>query len=508
MATSNGNGSQGQIGKVVQIIGPVVDVEFSEGHLPPIYQALRITSEGFDVPTPIDVICEVQQHLGEGRVRAVSMLPTDGMVRGMNAVDTGGPITVPVGEGTLGRVMNVIGQPVDTLGDVVHTERYPIHRHAPTFDEQSTELQMFETGIKVIDLIQPFLRGGKIGLFGGAGVGKTVIVMELINNIAKARSGFSVFAGVGERTREGNDLLREMVESQVIQFGDAFNKNFHDTGQFDLTKVDMKTIGQSKVALIYVQMTEPPGARLRVALSGLTVAEYFRDQGLDVLLFIDNIFRFTQAGSEVSALLGRMPSAVGYQPNLATEMGELQERITSTRTGSITSIQAVYVPADDYTDPAPATTFAHPDAVTALSRQIVELGIYPAVDPLTSSSRILDPRIVGEEHYRTAQSVKQILQRYKDLQDIIAILGLDELSDEDKLVVSRARKVQRFFSQPFFVAQQFTGMEGKYVPVADTIKSFQEIIDGKHDDLPEQAFYMVGTIEEARERGERLAAQG
>jgi F-type H+-transporting ATPase subunit beta len=364
---------------------------------------------------------------------------------------------------------------------------------------------MFETGIKVIDLIQPFLRGGKIGLFGGAGVGKTVLIMELINNIAKAHSGFSVFAGVGERTREGNDLLREMVESQVIQFGEAFNKHLEETGEFDLEKVDMEAIKDSKVALIYGQMTEPPGARLRVALSGLTVAEYFRDQGLDVLLFIDNIFRFTQAGSEVSALLGRMPSAVGYQPNLASEMGEMQERITSTKTGAVTSIQAVYVPADDYTDPAPATTFAHLDAVTALSRQIVEIGIYPAVDPLTSSSRILDPRIVGEEHYKTAQDVKQILQRYKDLQDIIAILGLDELSDEDKQTVARARKIQRFFSQPFFVAAQFTGQAGKYVKLEDTVRGFREIVDGKHDDLPEQAFYMVGTIEEARERAQQLA---
>jgi F-type H+-transporting ATPase subunit beta len=504
MATPNGNAG-GHVGKVVQIIGPVLDVEFQGDYLPPIYQALRVTSDGFDVPTPIDVIAEVQQHLGEGRVRTVSMTPTDGMVRGMKATDTGGPITMPVGEGTLGRVLNVVGEPVDTLGPVKHEQRYPIHRHAPTFEEQSTELQMFETGIKVIDLIQPFLRGGKIGLFGGAGVGKTVIVMELINNIAKARSGFSVFAGVGERTREGNDLLREMVESQVIQFGEEFNKNFHDTGAFDLTKVDMKTIGQSKVALIYGQMTEPPGARLRVALSGLTVAEYFRDQGLDVLLFIDNIFRFTQAGSEVSALLGRMPSAVGYQPNLATEMGEMQERITSTKTGSVTSIQAVYVPADDYTDPAPATTFAHLDAVTALSRQIVELGIYPAVDPLSSSSRILDPRIIGQEHYDTAQDVKRVLQRYKDLQDIIAILGLDELSDEDKLTVSRARKIQRFFSQPFFVAAQFTGLEGKYVKLEDTVRGFRELVDGKHDDLPEQAFYMVGTIEEAIEKAKTFA---
>ena len=501
---ANTNGAA--TGKVVQVIGPVLDVEFSEGYLPPIYTALRVTSEGFDVPDPIDLICEVEQHLGEGRVRTVSMQPTEGVVRGMIATDTGATITVPVGETTLGRVLNVIGQPVDNLGPVNSEKRYPIHRHAPTLDEQSTEMEMFETGIKVVDLIQPFLRGGKIGLFGGAGVGKTVLIMELINNVAMKHSGFSVFAGVGERTREGNDLLREMVESQVIQYGEEFNKHFEETGEFDMTKVNMDTISQSKVALVYGQMTEPPGARLRVALSGLTVAEYFRDEGLDVLLFVDNIFRFTQAGSEVSALLGRMPSAVGYQPNLATEMGELQERITSTRTGSITSIQAVYVPADDYTDPAPATTFAHLDAVTALSRQIVELGIYPAVDPLTSSSRILDPRIVGEDHYRTAQSVKQILQRYKDLQDIIAILGLDELSDDDKLVVSRARKVQRFFSQPFFVAQQFTGMEGKYVPVADTIKSFQEIIDGKHDDLPEQAFYMVGTIEEAREKANRMAA--
>jgi F-type H+-transporting ATPase subunit beta len=507
MATPNGNANtDGQhVGKVVQIIGPVLDVEFEGKYLPPIYQALRVVSDGFDVPTPIDVIAEVQQHLGEGRVRTVSMLPTDGMVRGMKAIDTGGPITMPVGEGTLGRVLNVIGEPVDTLGAVKYEKRYPIHRHAPTFEEQSTELQMFETGIKVIDLIQPFLRGGKIGLFGGAGVGKTVIVMELINNIAKARSGFSVFAGVGERTREGNDLLREMVESEVIQFGETFNKHFHETGEFDLSKVDMSTIGKSKVALIYGQMTEPPGARLRVALSGLTVAEYFRDEGMDVLLFIDNIFRFTQAGSEVSALLGRMPSAVGYQPNLATEMGEMQERITSTKTGSITSIQAVYVPADDYTDPAPATTFAHLDAVTALSRQIVELGIYPAVDPLTSNSRILDPRIIGKEHYDTAQDVKRVLQRYKDLQDIIAILGLDELSDEDKLIVSRARKIQKFFSQPFFVAAQFTGLEGKYVKLEDSIKGFREIVDGKHDDLPEQAFYMVGTIEEAVEKGKTIA---
>ncbi|HEX8475403.1 MAG TPA: F0F1 ATP synthase subunit beta [Pyrinomonadaceae bacterium] len=509
MSTPNGNlnSANGQpTGRVVQIIGPVLDVEFDEKHLPPIYSALRVVSEGFDVPTPIDIICEVEQHLGEGRVRTVSMQPTEGVVRGMTAIDTGGPITMPVGEGTLGRVMNVIGQSVDNLGEVMAEHRMPIHRHAPTLEEQSTELEMFETGIKVIDLIQPFLRGGKIGLFGGAGVGKTVLIQELINNVATKHSGFSVFAGVGERTREGNDLLREFVESKVINFGESFYDNMEKTGEFDMTKVDPVALKESKVALVYGQMTEPPGARLRVALSGLTVAEHFRDQGLDVLLFIDNIFRFTQAGSEVSALLGRMPSAVGYQPNLATEMGELQERITSTKTGAITSIQAVYVPADDYTDPAPATTFAHLDAVTALSRQIVELGIYPAVDPLASSSRLLDPRIVGEAHYNCAQSVKQILQRYKDLQDIIAILGLDELSEEDKLVVSRARKIQRFLSQPFFVASQFTGLEGKYVKLEDTVKGFQEIVDGKHDDLPEQAFYMVGTIEEARERAQRLAA--
>src|SRR6201991_1365354 len=506
MSTHANNGTGGgQTGKVVQIIGPVLDVEFGDGYLPPIYMALRITSEGFDVPDPIDIIAEVEQHLGEGRVRTVSMQPTEGVVRGMVATDTGGGITVPGGETTLGRVLNVIGQPVDNLGPVNSEQRYPIHRHAPTLEEQSTEMEMFETGIKVVDLIQPFLRGGKIGLFGGAGVGKTVLIMELINNVAMKHSGFSVFAGVGERTREGNDLLREMVESQVIQYGEEFNKHFEETGEFDMTKVDMDTIGKSKVALVYGQMTEPPGARLRVALSGLTVAEYFRDQGLDVLLFIDNIFRFTQAGSEVSALLGRMPSAVGYQPNLATEMGEMQERITSTKTGSVTSIQAVYVPADDYTDPAPATTFAHLDAVTALSRQIVELGIYPAVDPLASSSRILDPRIVGQEHYDTAQDVKRVLQRYKDLQDIIAILGLDELSDEDKLIVSRARKIQKFFSQPFHVAEQFTGLQGKYVKLEDSIRGFRELVDGKHDDLPEQAFYMVGTIEEAIEKAKTIA---
>jgi len=503
---NNGNGQKE--GRVVQIIGPVVDVEFSDDYLPPIYQALRIVSEGFEVETEINVVAEVQQHLGEGRVRAVSMLPTDGMIRGMKVIDLGGGITVPVGPATLGRVMNVIGDPVDELGEVKSETRAAIHRHAPSFDEQATELEMFETGIKVIDLIQPFVRGGKIGLFGGAGVGKTVLIMELINNVAKGREGFSVFAGVGERTREGNDLLREMVESDVITYGDEFKHAMEETGSFDLSKVNMETIKNSKVALVYGQMTEPPGARLRVALSGLTVAEYFRDQGNDVLFFVDNIFRFTQAGSEVSALLGRMPSAVGYQPNLATEMGEMQERITSTKTGAITSIQAVYVPADDYTDPAPATTFAHLDAVTALSRQIVELGIYPAVDPLSSNSRILDPLIVGDEHYNTAQEVKKILQRYKDLQDIIAILGLDELSEDDKLTVSRARRVQRFFSQPFTVGEQFTGIPGEYVKVEDTIKGFREIIEGKCDDMPEQAFYMVGTIEQAREKAKKIVAEG
>ena len=495
-----------QIGKVVQIIGPVIDVEFSGDYLPPIHQALRVTSDGFEVNDTIDVVAEVQQHLGEGRVRAVSMLPTDGMIRGMKAIDLGGPITVPVGEATLGRVMNVIGEPVDELGEVNSETRSSIHAAAPAFEEQSTELEMFETGIKVIDLVQPFLRGGKIGLFGGAGVGKTVLIMELINNVAIGRDGFSVFAGVGERTREGNDLLREMVESKVVRYGDEFMKDFEENHVFDLSKVDKNALKDSKISLVYGQMTEPPGARLRVALSGLTVAEHFRDQGNDVLFFVDNIFRFTQAGSEVSALLGRMPSAVGYQPNLASEMGEMQERITSTKTGAITSIQAVYVPADDYTDPAPATTFAHLDAVSALSRQIVELGIYPAIDPLTSNSRILDPQIVGDEHYDTAQEVKQILQRYKDLQDIIAILGLDELSEEDKLTVSRARKVQRFFSQPFHVAEQFTGLEGRYVKIEDTIKGFQEIINGNCDDMPEQSFYMVGTIEEAREKAKKMAA--
>src|SRR5678815_3059890 len=429
------------IGHVIQVAGPAVDVQFAEATMPPIYEALKVVSDGFQVPSPISVILEVQQHLGEGRVRCVAMQATDGMVRGMKAIDQGGPISVPVGQGTLGRVMNVIGEPVDNLGPISYKERDPIHRLAPAFDEQATTAEMFETGVKVIDLIQPFLKGGKIGLFGGAGVGKTVVIMELINNVAKQHGGYSVFAGVGERTREGNDLWLEMTESGVIKPG---------------------TASESKASLIYGQMTEPPGARLRVALTGLTVAEYFRDEeGADTLLFIDNIFRFTQAGSEVSALLGRMPSAVGYQPTLATEMGELQERITSTTKGSVTSVQAIYVPADDYTDPAPATAFAHLDATTNLSRQIVELGIYPAVDPLASTSRILDPRVVGAEHYNVARQIKLVLQKYKDLQDIIAILGIDELSEDDKLVVARARKIQKFLSQPFFVAEQFTGKPGR-----------------------------------------------
>ena len=494
-------------GKVIQIIGPVVDVEFDEASLPQIYQAIRITSEGFDVPEPIDIIVEVEQHLGEGRARCVAMEPTEGLVRGMKAIDVGHPIEVPVGPATLGRVLNVIGQPVDKLGPVKADHRYPIHRHAPAFEDQSTELEMFVTGIKVVDLLQPFLRGGKIGLFGGAGVGKTVLIQELINNVAMEHGGFSVFGGVGERTREGNDLIREFVESKVVNFGEAFYKHYEETKDFDLKYVDMEAVKESKAALIYGQMTEPPGARLRVALSALTVAEYFRDEAkTDVLLFIDNIFRFTQAGSEVSALLGRMPSAVGYQPTLATEMGELQERITSTRQGSITSVQAIYVPADDYTDPAPATTFAHLDAVTALSRQISELGIYPAVDPLASTSRILDATIVGEEHYEVAQECKRILQRYKDLQDIIAILGIDELSDEDKLTVARARKIQRFFSQPFHVAEAFTGVPGKFVPLEETVRGFKELISGKHDDVPEQAFFMVGGIDEVLEKAKAIAA--
>jgi F-type H+-transporting ATPase subunit beta len=471
-------------GKVVQVIGPVVDIEFADGYLPDIYNALRVVASAGQ--NAIDVVVEVEQHLGEGRVRTIAMKPTDGMQRGMQVVDTGAPITVPVGPKTLGRVLNVLGEPVDFPDQPVQSaERWPIHRQAPNLESQSTELEMFETGIKVIDLLEPYLKGGKIGLFGGAGVGKTVIIMELIHNIALKHGGVSVFAGVGERTREGNDLWLEFQESGVI---------------------NLEEPDKSRAALVYGQMTEPPGARMRVGLTGLTVAEYFRDaENKDVLLFIDNIFRFTQAGSEVSALLGRMPSAVGYQPTLLSEMGQLQERITSTKSGSITSVQAIYVPADDYTDPAPATTFAHLDATTNLSRAIAELGIYPAVDPLASSSRILDPRVIGNDHYTVARAVKQVLQRYKDLQDIIAILGIDELSEDDKLTVSRARKIQRFLSQPFFVAEQFTGFKGKYVSIADTIRGFREIVDGKHDALPEQAFYMVGTIEEAIEKAKQSA---
>jgi F-type H+-transporting ATPase subunit beta len=476
-----------QIGKVIQVIGPAVDVQFEEGHLPAIYNAVRILDNGEFGKVPIDVVVEVANHIGESQVRCIAMKPTDGMVRGMKAIDSGAAISVPVGDQTLGRILNVLGEPVDNKGPVKSKERWPIHREPPKFEEQSTEIEMFETGIKVIDLLEPYTKGGKTGLFGGAGVGKTVLIQELINNVAKAHGGYSVFAGVGERTREGNDLWLEFAESGVIVPGDP---------------------SKSKAALIYGQMTEPPGARLRVGLTGLTVAEYFRDaEGRDVLLFIDNIFRFTQAGSEVSALLGRMPSAVGYQPNLATEMGELQERITSTRRGSITSVQAIYVPADDLTDPAPATAFAHLDATTVLSRQIAELGIYPAVDPLASTSRILDPRVVGDEHYNAARAVQAVLQKYKDLQDIIAILGIDELSEDDKIVVGRARRIQRFLSQPFFVAQQFTGLEGKYVKIADTIRGFKEIVEGKHDELPEQAFFNVGTIEEAVEKAEQIRKQ-
>jgi F-type H+-transporting ATPase subunit beta len=466
-------------GRVVAVIGPVVDVEFKDMELPEIYNAIRITSEGFETPSPLDIIVEVEQHIGEDKVRCVAMNPTDGLARGMVAIDLEGPIEVPVGVETLGRVLNVIGEPVDHQGPIEAKTRYPIHRLPPPLEEQSTKLEMFETGIKVIDLIQPFLKGGKIGLFGGAGVGKTVIIQELIHNVAMKHGGYSVFAGVGERTREGNDLWLEMKQSGVI----------------------------SKTSLIYGQMTEPPGARLRVGLAALSVAEYFRDEmNQDILLFIDNIFRFTQAGSEVSALLGRMPSAVGYQPNLATELGELEERITSTKKGSITSVQAIYVPADDFTDPAPATTFSHLDASTNLSRALTDIGIYPAVDPLSSYSRILDQRIIGEAHYSVARRVKEILQRYKDLQDIIAILGIEELSDEDKLVVARARKIQRFLSQPFHVAVEFTGRPGKYVPVEETVRGFQEIVEGKHDDKPEQAFYMAGPIEEVVVRAEELQA--
>jgi len=476
------------IGHVVQIIGPVIDVKFdSEKALPQIFNALRITSEGYDVAEPIDIICEVQQHLGENRVRSVALQPTEGLVRGMKAYDLGTGVTVPVGRATLGRVMNVLGQPVDQLGPIKTELQYPIHRPAPSLEDQSTTLEMFETGIKVVDLMEPYLKGGKIGLFGGAGVGKTVLIQELIHNVAMQHGGVSVFAGVGERTREGNDLWLEMQESGVVVPGNT---------------------EKSRCALIYGQMTEPPGARLRVGLTGLTVAEYFRDEeGLDVLLFIDNIFRFVQAGSEVSALLGRMPSAVGYQPNLNTEIGELQERITSTKKGSITSVQAIYVPADDYTDPAPAATFAHLDATTNLSRAIVERGIYPAVDPLASFSRILDANIVGQDHYNVARAVKGVLQRYKDLQDIIAILGIEELPEEDKQIVARARKIEKFLSQPMFVAEQFTGLAGKYVKIEDTVRGFKEIVEGKHDEIPEQAFYMVGTIEEVLEKSEKMAAK-
>jgi F-type H+-transporting ATPase subunit beta len=471
------------VGHITQVIGVVVDVAFDEGKLPSISNALKIIKEenGGSSDGRNEIIAEVAQHLGENTVRCVSMEPTEGLVRGMKVVDLGGPISVPVGKGVLGRVINVLGEPVDKMGPVNASERWPIHRDPPSLIEQATTIEVLETGIKVIDLLEPYMKGGKTGLFGGAGVGKTVIIMELIRNIALEHGGVSVFAGVGERTREGNDLWHEMKESGVID----------------------------KAALIYGQMTEPPGARLRVGLTGLTVAEYFRDvEGQDVLLFIDNIFRFTQAGSEVSALLGRMPSAVGYQPTLATEMGELQERITSTHKGSITSVQAIYVPADDLTDPAPATTFAHLDATTVLSRQIAELGIYPAVDPLDSTSRILDPRIVGEEHYNIARSVQRILQRYKDLQDIIAILGMEELSEEDKVTVARARKIQRFLSQPFFVAETFTGTPGRYVPLKETVAAFKEIIAGNMDHIPEQAFYMVGNLDEAVQKAERLRAGG
>jgi F-type H+-transporting ATPase subunit beta len=465
-------------GRITQVIGAVVDVQF-DGDLPPILNAIECENQGKRL------VLEVAQHLGESTVRTVAMDSTEGLVRGNEVVDTGGPISVPVGPETLGRILNVIGEPVDERGEVVTQKRMPIHRAAPTFDEQSTESEILVTGIKVVDLVAPYAKGGKIGLFGGAGVGKTVLIMELINNVAKAHGGYSVFAGVGERTREGNDLYHEMMDSGVINLE-----------------------GESKAALVYGQMNEPPGARARVGLTGLTLAEYFRDEeGQDVLLFIDNIFRFTQAGSEVSALLGRIPSAVGYQPTLATDMGNLQERITSTRKGSITSVQAIYVPADDLTDPAPATSFAHLDATSVLSRQIAELGIYPAVDPLDSTSRMLDPRIIGDEHYNTARDVQRVLQTYKSLQDIIAILGMDELSEEDKLTVARARKIQRFLSQPFHVAEVFTGSPGVLVSLADTIKGFRGIVDGEYDDLPEAAFYMVGTIEEAVEKAKKMAAE-
>jgi F-type H+-transporting ATPase subunit beta len=478
-----------EMGTVVQVIGPVVDVEFAPGRLPNLLNALRIEQdEDPKAGTPkIRLTLEVAQHLGENRVRGVAMSTTDGLVRGMPVKDTGAPISVPVGRETLGRLMNVLGEPVDEKGPIKAKKTYPIHRPAPPLDEQDTKTEMLETGIKVLDLLEPYSKGGKVGLFGGAGVGKTVIILELINNIALHHGGFSVFAGVGERTREGNDLWHEMQESKVI---------------------DPNDFTKSKAALVFGQMNEPPGARLRVGLTGLTVAEYFRDEeNQDVLLFVDNIFRFTQAGSEVSALLGRMPSAVGYQPTLGTEMGALQERITSTKRGSVTSVQAIYVPADDLTDPAPATAFAHLDATTVLSRQQAELGIYPAVDPLDSTSRILDPQVIGEEHYQVARSVQSVLQRYKDLQDIIAILGMDELSEDDKLMVGRARRIQRFLSQPFHVAEVFTGAPGKYVKLKDTVRGFKEIVEGKHDDLPEQAFYMVGTIEEVVAKAEKLGVK-
>ena len=487
-------------GHVTQVIGAVVDVKF-EGNLPEILTALECKIRDNRL------VLEVALHLGESTVRTIAMDGTEGLKRGDEVIDTGNPIKVPVGPETLGRIMNVIGEPIDQKGPVKTKDSWPIHRPAPLFTEQSTETEILVTGIKVVDLLAPYVKGGKIGLFGGAGVGKTVIIMELINNIAKGHGGLSVFAGVGERTREGNDLLREMIESGIINYGDKFLKSM-EKGDWDLSKVDKKALLDSKATFVFGQMNEPPGARARVALSGLTVAEYFRDEEKqDVLFFVDNIFRFTQAGSEVSALLGRIPSAVGYQPTLGTEMGNLQERITSTKDGSITSIQAVYVPADDYTDPAPATTFAHLDATTELSRAIASLGIYPAVDPLTSSSTILSPDIVGDDHYDTAARVKQVLQKYKELQDIIAILGMDELSEEDKLVVARARKIQKFLSQPFFVAEQFTGLKGAFVKIEDTIEGFKAILDGKVDDLPEQAFYLVGGLEDVKEKAKKIQGE-
>ncbi len=488
-----------QHGEVVQVVGPVVDVAFPAGSVPEILDALVIERSDEE-----DLVLEVQQHLGENRVRTIAMDSTDGLVRGHTVIDTGKPIAMPIGEEIRGRLFNVVGRAIDGLPQPSTTETRGIHQEAPSFDQLATSVEMLETGIKVVDLLEPYARGGKIGLFGGAGVGKTVLIMELINNIAKAHEGLSVFAGVGERTREGNDLLREMLESGVITYGDEFMESMA-RGEWDTSKVDLEEVKNSNISLVFGQMNEPPGARSRVALSGLTIAEYFRDLGgRDVLLFIDNIFRFTQAGSEVSALLGRMPSAVGYQPTLASEMGELQERITSTKSGSITSVQAIYVPADDLTDPAPATTFAHLDATTVLSRQISSLGIYPAIDPLDSTSRILDPRVLGDDHYNTAQDVKILLQRYKELQDIIAILGMDELSDEDKEVVHRSRRVQRYMSQPFFVAQQFTGAEGRYVSIEDTIRGFRMILDGELDKYPEGAFAYKGAIEEVIEHGERM----